>query len=214
MDTFHIAGLSIKVPPQVYPPSEDTFLLMKLLDSHFQKKTLKRRNWRLLEVGCGSGLITIHTRRLFSSATIFATDISIDAIKTTITNILRNHENPSDYILVNADLCRCFSSSVQFDYALINPPYLPYGPASPWNCSDLMKAAIDGGRTGAEIINSFLTEVVDRLLVNRIAYVYSTYSEEFINTNCLLQRGYEVQNHVNQVFMDETLNAVMWVKDL
>jgi methylase of polypeptide subunit release factors len=172
MNTFHIADLSIQVPPQVYPPSEDTFLLMRLFDRCFQRKASKRRNWRLLEVGCGSGLITIHTRRLLSPATVFATDISIEAIKTTITNILRNHENLMDYIIVNADLSHCFSSSVQFDCAMINPPYLPHNHACTSPSPDLMKMAIEGGKTGAEIINFFLTDVVSRLSVNIVAYVY------------------------------------------
>jgi release factor glutamine methyltransferase len=204
---FHIADLLLEVPAHTYPPSEDTFLLMKLLDRHIQRKPLKR-SIKLLEVGCGSGLIAIYARRLFSLATIYATDISIDALKTSIKNVLGNGENLKDYRFINADLCHCFSSSANFDYVLINPPYLPTNQT--WISSDPLKTAVEGGPSGVEILNSFLNGVMRQLSAKSIAYVYSTFLEGLIDADRLSQCGYEIQDRVDQMFANEKLTAILW----
>lgn len=207
MKRFHIADLSLEVPAHTYPPSDDTFLLMKLLDKHIQRKPLKR-SIRLLEVGCGSGLIAIYARRQFSPATIFATDISIDALRTSIKNVLGNGENLKDYRFANADLCHCFSSSAKFDYVLINPPYLPTNQT--WISLDPIKTAVEGGPSGVEILNSFLVGVLEHLSTKHIAYVYSTFLEGLIDTDPLSQCGYEIQDRVDQMFANEKLTAILW----
>ncbi|MFW9916476.1 MAG: methyltransferase [Candidatus Thorarchaeota archaeon] len=207
MRRFRIADLLVEVPAHIYPPSDDTFLLMKLLDRQVQSKPLKR-SIRFLEVGCGSGLIAIYARRLFSPATIFATDISINALRTSIRNVLRNGENLKDYRFVNADLCHCFSSSAKFDYVLINPPYLPANQT--WVSLDPLKTAVEGGPSGVEILNSFIAGVLERLSAKNIAYVYSTFLEGLIDTERLCQCGYEIQDCVDQIFANEKLTAILW----
>lgn len=208
MEIFNIAGLSIEVPLHVYAPSEDSFLLMKLLDRHLQKNPLNLNNKRILEIGCGSGAVTIYVRKLLSPTAVFATDLSIEAIKIAKRNVLRNGENIESYSFVNADLCSCFSSSPQFDLVMINPPYLPSDPT--WLSADPIKTAVEGGLTGAEVLNSFLSEVTEQLSAARIAYVYSDLLNRLIDTNLLIHCGYEIVDRIESVFAGETIFAVMW----
>lgn len=202
-----VADLVLEVPDHTYPPSDDTFLLMKLLDRAIQRKPL-RRDLKFLEIGCGSGLIAIYARKLFSAATVYAIDISIDALRTSIKNVLRNGENLRDYRFINADLYHCFSSSAQFDYVLINPPYLPTNQT--WISSDPLKTAVEGGPDGVEILNSFLAGVLGHLPAQNIAYVYSSFIDGLIDVDCLSECGYEIQDRVDQMFADEKLTAILW----
>ena len=210
MKTYWVAGLKIEVPSQVYSPSEDTFLLLKLLDKQVKNCPHNLQRKRLLEVGCGSGLVTIYSRRIFSPAIIIATDVNPSAIKTTLENIRRNDENINDYQLVQTDICRCFSTSTCFDLAMINPPYLPCD--NNWISPRRIRSALEGGPTGTEVLNSFLAEINEQLCVERIAYVYSNLMTKPLNTDCLIQSGYEIQDQINQQFADETLTAIMWTR--
>lgn len=210
MEIFNIAGLSIEVPLHVYAPSEDSFLLMKLLKRHIRNYPLNLNNKRILEIGCGSGVVTIYMRKISSPKAVFATDLSIEAIKIALRNVLRNGESLEYYSFVNADLCSCFSSSSQFDLVMINPPYLPSDPT--WLSADPIKTAVESGLTGAEVLNSFLSEVTEQLSPARIAYVYSNFLAKRIETNRLIKCGFEMEDRIESVFAGETIFAVMWAR--
>lgn len=116
----------------VYPPSEDSFLLLK-----WARKICKDK--KVLEIGCGTGIV---------SENIF--NISKDVVCTDI--------NPEAVRICREKGLKCILSDLfenideKFDVILFNPPYLPEEEEDdPW-----VKAAIYGGKRGNEVVKRFL----------------------------------------------------------
>ncbi len=123
--------------PQVYPPHEDTYLLLQAA-----RKEVKEGD-RVLEVGCGSGHIA---DALAVQAPVLATDINPHAVREAR---LRGLD------AVRADLLAGIRGP--FDLVIFNPPYLPTQPEERIN--DWLELALDGGRDGREVIGRFAGQV-------------------------------------------------------
>lgn len=125
------------IHPQVYPPREDTYLL---LDAALQE--LKPGD-HVLEVGCGSGYIAAG---LAEYARVLATDINPHAVRETRTRGID---------VVRSDLLRGIRGP--FDMVLFNPPYLPTSEDERMN--DWLEYALDGGPDGCRVIAEFAGQV-------------------------------------------------------
>jgi release factor glutamine methyltransferase len=103
-------GFEIKVPSGVYEPREDTDLLADAAE--------KIRGKDVLEIGCGSGIISLILAKNGNNVT--AVDIDQKAVDATIENAAMNK------LRIN-----CFRSDLfenvkgRFDCILFNFPYLP-----------------------------------------------------------------------------------------
>lgn len=86
----------------------------------------------LLELGCGSGLISVVAAR--NGAVVTASDISLTALKNTTLNCRINNV---DALVLESDLFDQIPLQ-QFDWILINPPYYLKDPEKPadyaWYC--------------------------------------------------------------------------------
>ena len=110
---FSYEGINIVVQPGVFHPG--LFYSTKFLLSHLNAHNLSGK--KLIEVGCGSGLISIWSAK--KGAEVVALDISKVAIENTFANAERNHVT---FSVIHSDL---FSSVEKdfFDWIVINPPY-------------------------------------------------------------------------------------------
>ena len=96
--------------PDVYPPSEDSVLLIKALNVIPETK--------FLEIGCGSGIVSVHAA--LNGADVTAVDINPKAAE--ITKI--NAENHG--VSIKAGASDLFSDvEGKFDLIVFNLPYLP-----------------------------------------------------------------------------------------
>lgn len=127
---------------KVYEPAEDTYLLLKVaLDE-------TRESDRVLEVGCGMGLIS---RSLIPKVqAVLATDINPYAVK-----IVQEYGIPA----VRADLFMGIKG--KFDMIIFNPPYLPTSEEE--RTADWLNFALDGGESGRDTINRFLLDLMAHL---------------------------------------------------
>jgi release factor glutamine methyltransferase len=91
---------------------EESFLLTKQTDSP-----------RVLEIGTGSGCISVTLACMCSNARIIATDISQEALKVAKENIFR-HGTKDNITLAGGDLITFFKDR-SFDMVISNPPYIP-----------------------------------------------------------------------------------------
>ena len=143
-DVFEIAVkgmiLRYRVCPSVYPPSEDTYLLLESLSP----------GEKVLEIGCGSGILSVYCAALGSAVT--AVDINPLALNCTDMNSRLNHVSVETLL---SDLFEKIDDS--YDSIIFNPPYLPTEDniegSEQWN----------GGRDGFKVTKAFLNSLGSHL---------------------------------------------------
>ncbi len=141
-------GIIYETNPQVYEPSEDSFL--------FADNIEVERMSRVLEIGTGVGIIAIIAAR--RARMVIATDINPYALECAVKNIMSNKSFNIE--LREGDLFEPVSNE-KFDLILFNTPYLPS--SSEEKVDGDLNAAWDGGIDGREVIDRFLTDVKDYL---------------------------------------------------
>jgi release factor glutamine methyltransferase len=124
---------------EVYSPSDDSFLLLKVVDVS--------QGDRFLEIGCGSGLLSLHAAK--AGATVKAADINPHAVECTRRNAARNNLRMD---VVESDLFENVHGD--FDIIAFNPPYLPEETRS----TSWIEKSWAGGSEGGETAIRFLEE--------------------------------------------------------
>jgi release factor glutamine methyltransferase len=145
------------LPRGVYPPREDTLLLLPF--------ARVGPGLRVLEIGCGSGAVTLEAAR--SGARVVATDRNRRALAWVRE---RARAERLEVELVRTDLARGLG---RFDRVLANPPYLPTaaGTAEP-DADD--RLALDGGPDGARVTARILAVLPDHLAPGGRAYLLTS----------------------------------------
>lgn len=108
------------VEDEVYEPSEDTFLLLDVLESDLD--WLKRRKPSIIvEVGCGSGvIISALSSALAGACYCIATDINASACQTTCRTA---NLNKAKVDVLETDLLNGLRNGI-VDVLVFNPPYV------------------------------------------------------------------------------------------
>jgi len=113
--SYNFDGMIIKIFPGVFHPG--FFFSTKFLISHLKNYELKNKN--ILELGAGSGMISVFCAKNFAEVT--ASDIS----KTAVENIIANAKlNNCNITAIHSDLFDSIPNQ-NFDFIIINPPYFP-----------------------------------------------------------------------------------------
>jgi len=138
------------IPPQVYAPGDDTFLMTDAID------TLSVEGKNVLDLGTGSGILGLYCA--LRGASVTGADIDETAIRQTAdaARLLG-----VDLKLVVSNL---FSNITdQFDLILFNPPYLP--------SKGIHDGTVDGGSGGRDLIIRFLEELPGHLRKEGITFL-------------------------------------------
>ena len=196
---FHFKQLKIFLHPEVYEPSEDTFLMLDtiLVDP---KKTI-------LEIGAGTGIISLYSAN--QGANVVCSDINPYAIKLITKNIQENKNQLLGSIQVRkGDLFNIIESNEQFDIILFNPPYLPtlkehIRGISPWYAQ-----SFDGGPSGHLVIKRFLTKINKYLKIQGFAYFISSNISNIEELNQILNNLPLKNTIIKQLRCDEEILSV------
>ncbi|MDW5563988.1 MAG: HemK2/MTQ2 family protein methyltransferase [Methanomassiliicoccus sp.] len=134
--------IDIEECEDVYPPMEDTFLLLGEVEI--------APGTRALEMGCGTGLISCHLAA--EGAVLTAADVNPRAVECTRANLGRNNL-PGE--VVESDLFSEVAGT--FDLMVFNPPYLSVEEEG------LLERAWAGGKEGVDVLVPFLEGARPRL---------------------------------------------------
>ncbi len=130
------------VDDEVYPPSEDTYLLLEAALREVEDDD------EVLEVGAGSGFIVEKIKNKVKC--IIGTDISPYAVKMA---------KARGIDVVRTDIARGIKK--QFSLIIFNPPYLPTSEIE--QLDDWLEKALNGGESGRDVIYHFLDSISDNL---------------------------------------------------
>src|SRR3990170_3162628 len=183
----------VNILPQVYEPSEDTFLLAEAALSEIVNSE------RVLEVGCGSGLISAIIKSN-TGASVVGIDINPFAVKC-------SRENEVETI--RCDLLGPIKG--KFDIILFNPPYLPTNEDE--RTEGWLNVALDGGNDGRKIIYRFIKEANDCLEDNgKILLLVSSLSGIEDIRSSIQSLGYSVREKVTERFDFEEIVVLVATK--
>lgn len=138
---FELAALR-----DVYLPAEDSELLCQ--------EALKRAHGRVLDMGCGSGIVGIVCAKKDEVKEVACCDISPSAVKCAKINAEKNGVEGKIKFYKGNLFDALPENSKKFDLILFNPPYLPTGASE--KVHGRLNDALDGGKEGIEIAEKFI----------------------------------------------------------
>ena len=182
-------GIRLEIAPEVFHPG--FFFRTKLLFQYIKKIPLQGKIF--LELGCGSGLISIMAAK--QGAVVTATDINPIAIDFLKGNSMRNNVKIE---LIRSDLFKNISSQ-KFDIIAINPPYYKKDPATAkdhaWYCgengeyfSSLFNTLADHIHPGTKIL-MVLSDGCDMGMINGFA------AKKGFAFNCVHSKNYMMEKN-------------------
>ncbi|MEM4699368.1 MAG: methyltransferase [Candidatus Nezhaarchaeales archaeon] len=139
---IEIEGLRLTVCQDVYPPSEDTYLLLDGIND--------RRADVALEVGSGTGIATL--KMASNGSFVVASDIDPKAAHCTKLNAKKNGLSSLIDVVVGDSLSPFRDQG--FNLIVFNPPYLP---------TEDRDVRWSGGPNGREVLDRFINEVCSKL---------------------------------------------------
>lgn len=168
----------IVISDGVYPPSDDTYILLDAIDIASSDS--------VLDVGCGAGLGTLIAASRASC--VVGLDISLDAAKNTTSNLKRNKMEHNSGV-IQSDLLSAISLKTKFSIILFNPPYLPAD-----GNTTVMDQAYIGGEQGSELTQRFVEQACRHLIdEGRLFIVISTLADTRAVMMTLRNCGFQVQ---------------------
>ncbi|NJD75790.1 MAG: methyltransferase [Candidatus Methanoperedens sp.] len=187
-------GTAIGLSPDVYEPSEDSFLLAEAALSEIKNSET------ILEIGCGSGIIAAIINSN-TKARVIGIDINPHAARCAKKNGVE---------VIRGDLLNCIKG--KFDIILFNPPYLPTSEEE--KNEGWINAALDGGHDGRRIIFRFLEQAGNNLSDNGlILMVVSSLTGIGVVKSKMESLGYYVEDKKQERFMFEQLKVIAAAKN-
>ena len=111
-------NFDLDVSKKVLIPRPETEVLIEMVT----KKINKKKNLKFLDIGCGSGCISISLLEHYKKSVGTGIDISKDAILNTKTNL--NNYNFTNRIKLLRENIFTYKTDKKFDLIISNPPYL------------------------------------------------------------------------------------------
>lgn len=182
-------GVEYNECSEVYPPAEDTFLLIDNLKLSSEDS--------VLEIGTGTGLVSICASYKCSNVT--STDINPHAIKCATSNVKLNNRN--NVTIIKSDLFENIKDT--YDLIIFNTPYLPV--IEEEHVDDDYSKAWDGGENGREVIDKFIKQAPTYLKKEgKIQLVQSSLSDNKKTLEMLEELGLKAEiTAIEHIFFED-----------
>ena len=145
------------------PRPETEILVEKALE-----KLKQIENPKVVEIGTGSGIISVMLSKLLPQLKVTAVDINDDALELAKENA-KKHSVKNQISFIKSDLLKEVSGD--FDMCISNPPYISNNYVLPHNVKYEPKNALFGGEIGDELLKDLIEEVTAK----NIKYLYCEY---------------------------------------
>ncbi|PKK85984.1 MAG: hypothetical protein CVT48_03090 [Thermoplasmata archaeon HGW-Thermoplasmata-1] len=184
MPVYEYGNLKYRTHPEVYEPSDDTFLLLNNVSVNSGES--------ILEMGCGSGLVAVSLA--MRGAKVTAVDVNPRAVELTSGNARLNG------ISVRTLLSNFFDNVEKepFDVVVFNPPYLPT--AGDEHLPGHLDKAFDGGECGNEATLDFVRRLGDWMHVvgrrPRLYLLFSSLNDADAISKTVFELGYKTHRVV------------------
>ncbi|MEA3353596.1 MAG: peptide chain release factor N(5)-glutamine methyltransferase [Campylobacterota bacterium] len=150
-------GEMFNVMPGVLIPRPETELLVEKSEKYL--RTIK--NPRVLEIGTGSGIISVMLAILIEDITITAVDINDKALELARSNAIK-HGVENKITFIKSDLFENISKDEKFDLCVSNPPYIADNYKLPFNVKHEPSNALFGGNLGDELLKDIIIQTKQR----------------------------------------------------
>jgi len=193
---YSYKGVTALVHPEVFPPHYT--LSTKILLDYIEELNLKNNSF--LELGCGSGIISLFAAS--KGAKVTATDINEKALE----YLLKSSEiNKLSIDIIHSDLFTNLPSK-PFDYIIINPPYYSKNPKNTkehaWFCGEnfeyFKKLFQQLAQRSDKNVFMILSEDCQ---LDQIKYIAS---DNFKNLTCILEKT--VMKETNFIYSIQTID--------
>jgi release factor glutamine methyltransferase len=154
-------SLAFRVTPEVLIPRPETEILVAEALKVLSRPGAAERNFRILEIGTGSGAISVVLAKELPSASLVATDLSEKALSIAKENASRHGARERIHFL-QGDLFDPLGKGSAFDLIITNPPYIAQDdfPSLPPEVRDFEpRVALDGGKDGLTFFRRVLRRV-------------------------------------------------------
>jgi len=197
LNDFTYDGLLFRIPDTVYEPAEDSFMLADAA------LTLKGK---ILEIGCGSGIVSLSNAKQNPTNRVLGVDINLDAVNCAKENAKLNKIKNCEFIESDlfSNIDKNTNTKTKFDAILFNPPYLPTDKSERINGN--LNHAFDGGTDGRKVLDRFLDGFDDWLNPNGgLLLLQSTLNDPEKTKSILEEKGYLVEVLAQKSFFFEKL---------
>lgn len=199
------AECEIVVEPPILIPRPETEEWVTNIITQIKKSGIA--SFRVLDLCTGSGCIAVALAKAFPQATIYATDISKQALILAQKNA--SHNNVSIKFF-HADLFEGVPIDLTFDIIIANPPYIS---AQEWKTLDVSvrmwedNLALIAPHEGLGLLHNIITSALPFLATNK------GFKQQNI-PNLLVEIGYKQGPAVKKIFEDAGYNHILIHKDL
>lgn len=181
-------GLSFYVDSNVLIPRQDTETLVEVLIEKSKQTPFNQ----IIEVGVGSGCISISLAKFLNYARITGIDISMEALKIAEKNAKANKvENQIQWIC--GDLLKGYNEEKKVDLIVSNPPYITtqdYYALDPDIKEHEPIIALDGGQDGLDFYRKITTQAKKHLVQGGMLAYEIGYNQGQAVMNILKKQGF------------------------
>jgi release factor glutamine methyltransferase len=191
-------GLEFLVNKSVLVPRPETETLVDTAVNELNKKNKEAETIRVLDLCTGSGAIAVSIKSEMPEVQVWATDLSGQALETAKTNAARLLPG-SAVLFYQGDLFNALPFNAlsdnapqaeKFSVIVSNPPYIPSSEIktlSPEVQNEPL-IALDGGKTGLEIIERIIEEAPDYLTKNGALLMETAGGKQTEKISALLEK--------------------------
>ncbi|WP_099190069.1 peptide chain release factor N(5)-glutamine methyltransferase [Tepidibacter mesophilus] len=183
-------GLDFFVKEGVLIPRPDTEVLVE--DVIEQAKKID--NPMIVDIGTGSGAISVSLAKYIKDSKVYSLDISDDALEVGSINAKNNDVEDKITFLKSDVFSSLENEDIKFDIIVSNPPYIRREDIS---CLDVdvkdyePSLALDGGEDGLDFYRKITEDSVEFIKDNGILGYEVGYDQAHDVKNIMIQNGYE-----------------------